>query len=61
MQNFHILASLCSWAGWFDAHLVANLKDICSNFFLKIIPYLALHLWATGISSLMKFQSKLVA
>ena len=27
MQNFSILASLCSWAGWFAPYLVRNHKD----------------------------------
>ena len=27
MQNFSILASLCSWADWFEHYLVRNTKD----------------------------------
>ena len=27
MQNFNILASLCSIGGWFEPYIVANLKD----------------------------------
>ena len=27
MQNFNILASLCSWAGWFEPCLVTNPED----------------------------------
>ena len=26
-RNFIFLASLCSWAGWFESHLVGNPKD----------------------------------
>ena len=25
--NFELLASVCSWAGWFESYLVANPKD----------------------------------
>ena len=59
MQTFYILASLCSWVAWSELHLVANPKALFSFVLHKIIPYL--NLWAKGISSLMKFQSKLVA
>ena len=27
MQNLNVLASLCSWAGWFELYQVTNLKD----------------------------------
>ena len=27
MLNFNFLASLCSWAGWFESGFVGNPKD----------------------------------
>ena len=31
MRNFIFLASLCSWAGWFEYHLVGNPEDMISR------------------------------
>ena len=30
MENFHILSSLCSRAGWFEPYLVRNFEDMIS-------------------------------
>ena len=37
-QNFKFLASLCSWAGWFESHFVRNPEDRFSS--------IAAHIWS---------------
>ena len=39
MQNFEILASPCSWAGWFEPYIVANHEDSFSRIKAHIRSY----------------------
>ena len=41
MQNWNILASLCSWVGWLEPYLVGNSEDIS----LVPMPKLRLNDW----------------
>ena len=39
MQNFNILSSLCSWAGWFESYSVGNPEGRPSNVKALIYVY----------------------